>query len=233
MFARYVRLVVPRLSSPCSLRSLAAPGRAAQTSVSSADLQRLEDIGDAAAHRRRCAARARHGARPQLRYASSSEIADDVVYLKVKLRREGSVPRAEYTDLSDRVDRARATTARRPTSSTTSATSSSVVHRARSGAPIRRGAGGPGARRAPAVDLSSDTARSRIASRRRRSSTCSKVSAYSFPPDRPCVASSRRCRAPAVSNDAQPHAGVRSGHDQGARLSRARHRDPGTRERWL
>ena len=32
-----------------------------------------------------------------------TELGEDVTYLKVKLRREGAVPRADYTDLSNRV----------------------------------------------------------------------------------------------------------------------------------
>jgi hypothetical protein len=74
----------------------------AQSSVSSSDLQRLDESvtrlrTDVDALRERDTALARTFDR------ELGELAEEVTYLKVKLRREGSVPRADYTDLSDRV----------------------------------------------------------------------------------------------------------------------------------
>ena len=79
-----------------------AAAAAAQIAVSSADLQRLDESvarlrADVDALRDRDTALARSFDR------ELGELAEDVTYLKVKLRREGSVPRADYTDLSDRV----------------------------------------------------------------------------------------------------------------------------------
>jgi hypothetical protein len=74
----------------------------AQSSVSSSDLQRLDESvtrlrTDVDALRERDTALARTFDR------ELGELAEEVTYLKVKLRREGSVPRADYTDLSDRI----------------------------------------------------------------------------------------------------------------------------------
>jgi hypothetical protein len=75
---------------------------AAQSAVSNADLQKLDESvarlrTDVDALRTRDTALARSFDR------ELSELGEDVTYLKVKLRREGSVPRADYTDLSNRV----------------------------------------------------------------------------------------------------------------------------------
>ena len=75
---------------------------AAQTAVSTADLQRLDETvtrlrSDVEALRARDSALARSFDR------ELSELGEEVTYLKVKLRREGSVPRADYTDLSGRI----------------------------------------------------------------------------------------------------------------------------------
>jgi hypothetical protein len=74
---------------------------AAQSSVSTSDLQRLDDTvarlrADVDALRERDTALARSFER------DLNELGEDVTYLRVKLRREGSVPRADYTDVSDR-----------------------------------------------------------------------------------------------------------------------------------
>jgi hypothetical protein len=85
-----------------SLALSAAFAGATQSAVSSADLQRLDDSvarlrDDVDAMRVRDTATARTFDR-ELR-----ELGEEVTYLKVKLRREGSVPRADYTDLSGRI----------------------------------------------------------------------------------------------------------------------------------
>ncbi len=78
----------------------------AQGQVTAADLQRLQDsVFEASSDITRVRAR-------DARLADSlerelSDLRDEVIYLKVKLRKESSVPRAEYTDLRDRVDRVR------------------------------------------------------------------------------------------------------------------------------
>ncbi len=88
---------------------LASPSFA-QLAVSAADIQRLQDTLTQASTelqqlRTRDAGRA-SALEPQL-----NDLRDEVTYLRVKLRRDGSVPRAEYTDIRDRIDdvRSRAT----------------------------------------------------------------------------------------------------------------------------
>jgi hypothetical protein len=83
-----------------------ATGAFAQGQVTSADIQRLQDsVFDATGDVTRVRAR-------DARLADSLEreladLRDEVIYLKVKLRKESSVPRTEYTDVRDRIDRLR------------------------------------------------------------------------------------------------------------------------------
>lgn len=80
-----------------------AADAAAQTTVSAADLQRLQDrVYDAGGDISRV--RARNTDLASRLQTELDELRDEVVYLKVKLRKEGSVTRAEYTDLRDRID---------------------------------------------------------------------------------------------------------------------------------
>ena len=87
------------------LSALVAPATA-QTPVTAADLQRLQEnvteiSGSISTVRSRD---------PQL--ASSlqkrlEDLSDEIIYLKVKLRKDSTVSRAEYIDLLDRIDRLR------------------------------------------------------------------------------------------------------------------------------
>lgn len=79
--------------------SLARP--VAAQSVTSADIQRLQDqVYDASTDLSR--ARGTQDAAGQLQ-SQLDDLRDEVVYLKVKLRKEGSVSRSEYTDLQNRI----------------------------------------------------------------------------------------------------------------------------------
>ena len=87
--------------------AVAAPV-AAQTynSVTTSDIQRLQDLvyqagTDVSVQRGRDATRA-----SQLQ-SELDELRDEVTYLKVKLRKEGTVPRTEYSDLRDRIENLR------------------------------------------------------------------------------------------------------------------------------
>ena len=98
---------------------LALPA-AAQTTVTPADIQRLQDqvydaSGDVARLRGTNADQA-----TQLQQ-QLDDLRDEVTYLKVKLRKEGSVPYSDYTDLRDRI--------------------SDVRTQARGGTPARSGSG--------------------------------------------------------------------------------------------
>jgi hypothetical protein len=80
--------------------ALAAPA-AAQTGVTSSDIQRLQDdVYQASGDLSRMRGNAEVSSRMQ---TELDDLRDEVVYLKVKLRREGSVSRAEYSDLRDRI----------------------------------------------------------------------------------------------------------------------------------
>ena len=76
---------------------------AAQTSVSSADIQRLQDsIYDAS--RDVAQARGRDAALGSQLQAELDDLRDDAAYLKVKLRRNEPIARSEYTDVRDRIE---------------------------------------------------------------------------------------------------------------------------------
>ena len=83
---------------------LAVPAAAQQnSSVTPADIQRLQDNAfragtDVSELRRRDAARA-----DELQ-AELDELREEVIYLKVKLRREGSLVRSEYAEVRDRIE---------------------------------------------------------------------------------------------------------------------------------
>ena len=75
---------------------------AAQTSISSSDIQRLQDdVYQAGSDLSRLRDRD-----PDLAARLQRDLDDlreEVIYLKVRLRKEGNVPRAEYTDVRDRL----------------------------------------------------------------------------------------------------------------------------------
>jgi TolA-binding protein len=86
------------------LASGGAADAAAQTTVSAADIQRLQDrVFDAGGDISQV--RARNADTASRLQNELDELREEVIYLKVKLRKEGSVTRAEYTDLRDRIDR--------------------------------------------------------------------------------------------------------------------------------
>jgi hypothetical protein len=78
----------------------------AQGQVTAADIQRLQDSAfDASSDVSR--ARARDARLADSLDRELGDLRDEVIYLKVKLRKESNVSRAEYTDLRDRIDRLR------------------------------------------------------------------------------------------------------------------------------
>jgi TolA-binding protein len=75
----------------------------AQATVTQTDIQRLQDnvfqaSGDVTQLRNRDAARA------DRLQTELDDLRDEVVYLKVKLRKERSLARSEYTDVRDRIE---------------------------------------------------------------------------------------------------------------------------------
>ena len=97
--------------------SLAAPA-AAQQSVTQADIQRLQD-NVFQAERDINQMNNRDSARVAQLRDDLDDLRDEVIYLKVKLRKDRSVSRAEYADVRDRIEDVRASargTATRSTS---------------------------------------------------------------------------------------------------------------------
>ena len=82
--------------------SLAAPA-IAQSSVTQADIQRLQD-NVFQAERDINQMSTRESARANQLRDELDDLRDEVVYLKVKLRKERSVTRSEYADVRDRIE---------------------------------------------------------------------------------------------------------------------------------
>ena len=83
--------------------ALAAPTSVnAQTSVTSSDIQRLQDdVYQASSDLSRLRSSDPNAASSL--QGELDEVREEVIYLKVKLRKEGSVPRADYTTVRDRL----------------------------------------------------------------------------------------------------------------------------------
>jgi hypothetical protein len=86
----------------CVLVGAAAPV-AAQTTVTQADIQRLQD-NVYLAERDVTQLRSRDAARANQMQAELDDLRDEVIYLKVKLRKERSLARTEYADVRDRIE---------------------------------------------------------------------------------------------------------------------------------
>ena len=85
--------------------SLAAPARA-QSSITQADVQRLND-SVYLAERDITQLRNRDAARATTLQTELDDLRDEVVYLKVKLRKERSLSRTEYNDVQTRIENVR------------------------------------------------------------------------------------------------------------------------------
>ena len=84
---------------------VAAPARA-QSSVTSADIQRLQDVSYDAS-RDVAQARTRDAVLASQLQAELDDARDEVIYLKVKLRRNEPISRGEYNDVRDRIENIR------------------------------------------------------------------------------------------------------------------------------
>jgi TolA-binding protein len=110
------------------LLALSVPAAARQaSSVTQADVQRLQD-NIYLAERDIQQARSRDSSRATQMTTELDDLRDEVIYLKVKLRKERTLSRAEYGDVRDRIDdlRSRARGDAPASSSSSSATSSSA-----------------------------------------------------------------------------------------------------------
>jgi hypothetical protein len=86
---------------------LSGPAAAQQASaVTQADITRLQD-NVYLAERDVSRVEVRDASRARALRTELDDLRDEVIYLKVKLRKEGSLPRGEYTDMRDRIDNLR------------------------------------------------------------------------------------------------------------------------------
>jgi hypothetical protein len=120
--------------------ALAAPAVAQQNSVSQADIQRLQDsVNQATAEVQQL--RSRDTSRASQLQTQLDDVRDEVTYLKVKLRKEGSLQRSEYASVRDRLDDLRSqATATGGNASTNTATSPASGNRAAAPATAAAGA---------------------------------------------------------------------------------------------
>jgi hypothetical protein len=144
------------------IAGLAAPVAAQQsTTVTTADIQRLQD-NIYLADRDLSQARSRDAARATQLQAELDDLRDEVVYLKVKLRKERTLARSEYADVRDRIDdlrsRARGETTTPPPASSSSAAPASAP------APSRPTTVAPGSLPAPAPSTVASTSSTSTAS---------------------------------------------------------------------
>jgi hypothetical protein len=105
---------------------LALPVAAQQSStVTQADIQRLQD-NVYLADRDISQSRSRDAARADRLQSELDDLRDEVVYLKVKLRKERTLARSEYADVRDRIDDLRSRARGDSTSSAPAASSSAA-----------------------------------------------------------------------------------------------------------
>src|ERR1043165_3091052 len=117
--------------------ALAAPVAAPQNSqVSQADIQRLQDsVFQAGSDIQQL--RSRDAARATQLQTQLDDLRDEVTYLKVKLRKEGSLQRTEYATVRDRLDDLRS----QPTNYTASYTPGGTANGANGATGANRAAG--------------------------------------------------------------------------------------------
>lgn len=106
--------------------ALAAPAIAQSNSqVSQADIQRLQD-SVAQANSEVQQVKSRDAGRGSQLQTQLDDLRDEVTYLKVKLRKEGSLPRTEYASVRDRLDDLRSQATSNATASASNTASSGV-----------------------------------------------------------------------------------------------------------
>ena len=95
-----------RLLAAVAVALSVSASAAAQSSVTSSDIQRLQDIIYDAS-RDITQARSRDGALASQLQAELDDARDETIYLKVKLRRNEPIARSEYSDVRDRIENIR------------------------------------------------------------------------------------------------------------------------------
>src|SRR5262245_5609646 len=108
------------------MAGLAVPVAAQQSStVTQTDIQRLQD-NVYLAERDISQARSRDAGRADRLQSELDDLRDEVVYLKVKLRKERTLARSEYADVRDRIDDVRSRARGESTSPSSSSSSSAA-----------------------------------------------------------------------------------------------------------
>ena len=108
----------------------AAISAQAQGQLTSADIQRLQDaVYDAGADLAKL--RDRDARLAESLQRDLDDLRDEVIYLKVKLRKEKQVARAEYADVRDRIDRLRTDARGEPARASASGPAAPAVNDAR------------------------------------------------------------------------------------------------------
>jgi len=124
--------------------ALASPAVAQNSSpVSQADIQRLQDsVSQASTEVQQV--KGRDAARATQLQTQLDDLRDEVTYLKVKLRKEGSLQRSEYANVRDRLDDLRSQATSSATANTPAGGSTTTNRAAASGAraPAQTTAGG-------------------------------------------------------------------------------------------
>jgi TolA-binding protein len=137
--------------------ALASPAVAQNSSpVSQADIQRLQDsVSQASTEVQQV--KGRDAARATQLQTQLDDLRDEVTYLKVKLRKEGSLQRSEYANVRDRLDDLRSQATSSATASTP-AGGSTTTNRAAAAAPAAAsGARAPAQTTAGGVEVPSGT----------------------------------------------------------------------------
>jgi len=116
--------------------ALAAPALAQQnySQVSQADIQRLQDSATQAANEVQ-QLRTRDAARATQLQTQLDDVRDEVIYLKVKLRKEGSLQRSEYAGVRDRLDDLRSQATATGSNASTNTTTTTPASGNRAAAP--------------------------------------------------------------------------------------------------
>ena len=147
------------------ITGLAAPVAAQQSStVTQADIQRLQD-NVYLADRDVSQARSRDAARATQLQTELDDLRDEVVYLKVKLRKERTLSRSEYGDVRDRIDDLRSRARGESSSPVSSSSSSSAVSSTAAVTPATRPASPAAVSPTPSSSASSSSSTSTASTR--------------------------------------------------------------------
>ena len=136
-----------RFGAPIALAIilLARPAAAQSQSVTSSEIQRLQDaIYDAS--RDVAQLRSRDSATASQLQAELDDARDETVYLKVKLRKNEPISRSDYADVRDRIDNIRSRARGDSTGAYTPSSGVGIGDDSRTTQPVSTGSGGTAGR---------------------------------------------------------------------------------------